>query len=65
MFFHRLGKSLMGFAPAAAAITPPTAAATLARINAVRRENENVSVISSEQCDYSRSAAKFTGENNS
>ena len=55
----------MGFARAAAAITPPAAAATLARINAVRRENENVSVISSEQCDYSRSAAKFTGENNS
>src|SRR5205085_11686970 len=28
----------MGFAPAAAAITPATAAATLARINASRRE---------------------------
>ena len=28
----------MGFAPAAAAITPATAAATLARINAIRRE---------------------------
>ena len=28
----------MGFAPAAAAITPPAAAATLARINAVRME---------------------------
>ena len=55
----------MGFAPAAAAITPPTGAATLARINAIRRENdENVSVIGCEQCDYSRSVAKFTGENN-
>jgi hypothetical protein len=54
----------MGFAPPAAAITPATATATLARIKAIRRENENVSVIGSEQCDYSRGAAKFTGENN-
>jgi hypothetical protein len=53
----------MGFAPAAAATTPPTAAARLARINN-QEGNENVSVIGSEQCDYSRSAAKFTGENN-
>ena len=28
----------MGFAPAVAAITPPAAVATLARINAIRRE---------------------------
>ena len=38
MFFHRPGKSLMGFAPAAAAITPPAAAAMSARNNAIRRE---------------------------
>jgi hypothetical protein len=54
----------MGFAPAAAAITPLAATATSARINAIQEGNENVSVIGREQCDYSRSAAKFTGENN-
>ena len=63
MFFLRPGECLMGSAPAAAAITQATAAATLARINAIRR-NENVSVIGREQCDYGRSAAKFAGENN-
>ena len=38
MFFLRPGECLTGSAPAAAAITPPTAAARLARINAIRRE---------------------------
>jgi len=38
VFFLRPGECLTGSAPAAAAITPPTAAARLARINAIRRE---------------------------
>ena len=36
----------MGFAPAAAAITPATAAATLARINASRREMKTFLLLS-------------------